>query len=288
MNWLTSGLLALSLVFASLTTSHATTSPNATIPVPSRSVSTPTVLKSSQSTLAVSALEIDLTTGREIYAKDIYRALPMASLTKLMTAYIVLKEHALTDVVTIDSSVQALDGTGSQTLGLVVGDKITVRQGLDALLVYSANDMAVSFAAWDAGSEPAFVAKMNQAAQMLGMKETHFANASGLDGVNHVSSARDLATIAQIMLQSSTVREVVQQRSASFTTQLGKTYKFATTNQLLANPSVKGMKTGFTAAAGQCLIAYAEREGHAILTVVLGSTDRFGDTAQLLQASNGI
>ena len=288
MSWITSGLLTLSLMFASLTTSQAVTSPHAHIPLPDRTVATTTILKSTQTTSAAAALELDLTTGREIYAKNTDKALPMASLTKLMTAYIILKNHALTDVVPIDPSVQTLDGTGSQTLGLVPGDKLTVRQALDALLVYSANDMAMSFAAWDAGSETAFVTKMNQVAHELGMNDTHYSNASGLDGVNHVSSARDLAKLAQIMLQSSVVREVVQQRSASFTTQLGKSYKFTSTNQLLSNPAVKGLKTGYTAAAGQCLIAYAVRDGRVILTVVLGSADRFGDTAQLLQASNGI
>lgn len=282
MNWITSGLLSIALAFSSLTVGSATPT-RATIALPDSATATSSTIASS-STAAAAAISIDLATGREIYGKNTEKVLPMASLTKLMTALIILKGHALTDVVTIDPGVEKLAGD-SQKLGFVVGDKLTLRQALDALLVYSANDIAVSLAAWDAGSEAAFVQKMNQMAETLGLKETHFANASGLDAVNHVSSARDLAKLSQIVLESSVVREVVQQKSASVTTQLGKTYKFATTNQLLANSAVKGLKTGYTLAAGQCLIAYAERGGRAILTVVLGSPDRFAESGQLVNSS---
>lgn len=284
MNWLSSGLLAIAVALASLTTSGSTPS-RAEIPLPSPASATTTSLAAP--TAASSALVIDTTTGRTLYAKNDDTALPMASLTKLMTALLILKGHALTDVVTIDGAVEKLDGD-SQKLGFVTGDKLTVRQALDALLVYSANDMAVSLAVWDAGSEAQFVAKMNAMAELLDLKDTHFANASGLDAVNHVSSARDLSKLSQIVLQSSIVREVVRQKSATITTQLGKTYTFASTNQLLANPAVKGLKTGYTAAAGQCLIAYAERDGHAILTVVLGSPDRFAESGQLVKTSLGL
>ena len=282
MNWITSGLLSIALAFSSLTVGSATPT-RANIALPDSATATTATIASS-STAAAAAISIDLATGREIYGKNTEKVLPMASLTKLMTTLIILKGHALTDVVTIDPSVEKLAGD-SQKLGFVVGDKLTLRQALDALLVYSANDMAVSLAAWDAGSEAAFVLKMNQMAETLGLKETHFANASGLDAVNHVSSARDLAKLSQIVLESSVVREVVQQKSTSVTTQLGKTYKFATTNQLLANSAVKGLKTGYTLAAGQCLIAYAVRDGRAILTVVLGSPDRFAESGQLVNSS---
>ncbi len=282
MNWITSGLLSIALAFSSLTVGSATPT-RANIALPDSATATTATIASS-STAAAAAISIDLATGREIYGKNTEKVLPMASLTKLMTTLIILKGHALTDVVTIDPSVEKLAGD-SQMLGFVAGDKLTLRQALDALLVYSANDMAVSLAAWDAGNEAAFVVKMNQMAETLGLKETHFANASGLDAVNHVSSARDLAKLSQIVLESSVVREVVQQKSASVTTQLGKTYKFATTNQLLVNSAVKGLKTGYTLAAGQCLIAYAVRDGRAILTVVLGSPDRFAESGQLVNSS---
>lgn len=224
----------------------------------------------------------ELATGRTVYAKSADESLPMASLTKLMTAYVILKYHSLDDVVTIPAEVTKVQGGASQVLNIKPGDRLTVREALQGLLIYSANDVAVALAGWDAGSVTQFVDKMNAAAKDLGLTKTVFRNPTGLDEVGHVSSANDLAHLTQVVLQSAIVRETVQKRTGSFTTQAGRPYVFATTNQLLARAYVKGVKTGYTEAAGQCLISLTQKDGKEFITVILGSPDRFQESQYMI------
>lgn len=231
---------------------------------------------------AKAALLIDLQSGVELYAKDADTALPMASLTKLMTGYIILKHHSLDDIVTVGPSVATVGGD-SQRLGIREGEQFTVRELMKGLLVYSANDVAVALASWDAGTEQAFADKMNDVARELGMQHTRFANASGLDAGEHFASARDLSVIARIMLESEVVRSVVKLPTASMRTVTGKNYVMTTTNRLLTqNSEVQGLKTGYTLNAGECLIAYGVLGHKRALSIVLNSPDRFQESDSLI------
>lgn len=231
---------------------------------------------------AKAALLMDLNSGKQLYSKNSDAALPMASLTKLMTGYVILKHHSLDDVVTVGPAVSTIDGD-SQRLNIKEGEQFTVREMMKGLLIYSANDVAVTLASWDAGTEQAFVDTMNATAKELGMNQTRFANASGLDAEGHVSSAYDLSIIARIMLESEIVRATVKQASAVMHTTLGKTYAMTTTNQLLTqNSEVQGLKTGYTLKAGECLITYAVKGQRRALSVVLGSPDRFQESDSLI------
>ena len=231
---------------------------------------------------AKAALLMDLHSGVELYGKNTDVELPMASLTKLMTGYVILKHHALDDVVTIGPAVATVGGD-SQRLNIREGEQFTVRELMKGLLIYSANDVAVALASWDAGTEQAFVDKMNNTARELGMSHTKFANASGLDAEGHHSTAKDLSVIARIMLESETVRSVVKLSSASMRTVSGKSYPMTTTNRLLTqNSEVQGLKTGYTLNAGECLIAYGVSGRKRALSVVLNSPDRFQESDSLI------
>ena len=231
---------------------------------------------------AKSAVVVDLNTGQTIVEKSSQEAIPMASLTKLMTAYVIMQSHQPQEVIKLGPAVAAVGGE-SQRLGLQEGESFTVGDMLKALLIYSANDVAVGLASWDAGTEQAFVDKMNRMAGELGLTRTRYANASGLDSPGHVSSAADLAKLSQIMLTSPTIQSIVKTTSATIKNQAGKSYLLTNTNQLLIRDSrVKGLKTGYTLAAGQCLITYAEVDGKRLLTVLLGSPDRFQDSQNLV------
>jgi len=231
---------------------------------------------------AKSAVVVDLNTGQTIVEKSSQEAIPMASLTKLMTAYVIMQSHQPQEVIKLGPAVAAVGGE-SQRLGLQEGESFTVGDMLKALLIYSANDVAVGLASWDAGTEQAFVDKMNRMAGELGLTRTRYANASGLDSPGHVSSAADLAKLSQIMFTSPTIQSIVKTTSATIKNQAGKSYLLTNTNQLLIRDSrVKGLKTGYTLAAGQCLITYAEVDGKRLLTVLLGSPDRFQDSQNLV------
>lgn len=226
----------------------------------------------------------DLTTGRVLLDRQAGQARPMASLTKLMTAYVILSHHQLDEAVPVTSAINTLQGTNSQVVGLKIGDSLTVEAALKAMLIYSANDAAVALAAFDSGSEAAFVARMNQAARDLEMAQTRFVNASGLDADGHVSSPADLTTLARVVLTSQALRSIVKQPSATITTQQGAVLRLTSTNELLAvDKLVQGVKTGSTEKAGQCLITYdVDTAGHAIMTVMLGSPDRFTETSRVI------
>ncbi|MEI7818717.1 MAG: D-alanyl-D-alanine carboxypeptidase family protein [bacterium] len=234
---------------------------------------------------AKSAELLDLQSGVVIYEKNAQEPVPMASLTKLMTAYVIMQRHELTEVVPVGPAVSTIGGD-SQRLSIKEGERFTVSEMLKGLLIYSANDVAVALASWDAGNEQKFVETMNDQAKKLGMKQTQFANASGLDAPGHVSSAHDLLLLSRIMLTSPTIKSIVKQSTATMTSMTGKAYLLTTTNQLLnRDMAVKGLKTGYTIAAGECLIAYIVKDGRELISIVLGSPNRFQETENLVNLS---
>jgi D-alanyl-D-alanine carboxypeptidase (penicillin-binding protein 5/6) len=219
---------------------------------------------------AKSYLVIDSTTGREIAQLEPDKPLAPASLTKLMTAYVVFhalrdNQISLQDEVTISEKAWRAEGS---RMFIEVGKRVSVEDLLLGIIVQSGNDASIALAEYVAGSESVFAEVMNQYAQALGMRSSHFVNVTGLPDKNHVSSARDLAILAQAI-----IREFPDYygwysvRDFTF-----NNIKQPNRNRLLwRDDSVDGMKTGHTDAAGYCLVSSAERDGMRVISVVLGT-----------------
>lgn len=237
---------------------------------------------------ARSALIIDRSTNRVIYAKNPSQAMPMASLTKLMTAYLTIRDHSGNEVVTIPPDVTSVQAGGSVVVGLKPGDTATVDQLILALLIPSANDAAISLAVHDTTSVQAFVDKMNATAKELGLNQTVFKNPTGLDANGHVTSSADLAKLTALVLDSPRITKVVKMSRGGFTSGQGRPFTFTSTNELLSKPGVVGVKTGYTLTAGECLITLTQKDGREILTVILGSPDRFAESRSMIDLALGL
>ncbi len=213
---------------------------------------------------------VDLLSGQTLAAASENDRFEPASLTKLMTAYVVfsaMREGKVDAATTVKPSAEAAKAEGARMF-LVAGNPVTVGELLNGMIVDSGNDAAVALAEAIGGSEAAFVEGMNRQAQRLGLANTHFSNASGRPAPDHRSSARDLATIA-----SAVIRDFPEQYPLY--AQKEFTYNRITQsnrNRLLwSDPTVDGMKTGFTEAAGYCLVASARRGERRLVAVVLGA-----------------
>jgi len=221
------------------------------------------------------------TTGEVLAQHEDRAQVPIASITKLMTVLVTLEHAKLDEVVTVAPSASEV---GESTINLRPGERITVRDLVSAALIQSANDAADALAEYvGKGDTDAFVALMNAKARALGLKETHFVRPDGLDAVGHVSSARDVTKLAQILMHDHFVRSVVRERTATISG--GRTLH--TWNDLLGQfPGLLGVKTGHTGAAGWCEVAAARGPGVTIYVAVLGSptrSSRNADLAELLR-----
>ncbi len=230
---------------------------------------------------AKAALIYDSGSGKTLYAKAENESLPMASLTKLMTAIVIMQNHSPDEIVTIPENLPAL-AAADQKIGVIEGEKFKLSELMNALLIYSANDVANSLAIWDSGSVDAFTSKMNSEAKQWGLTSSNFTNANGLDEINHRSSAKDLLILSTILLHNQSFQKIVNTPSATIRNQSGKAYTFTTTNKDLSLPYVYGIKTGLTDTAGQCLVLLAKKNGHEIITVVLNSPERFQDSKNMV------
>ncbi|MFN2586561.1 MAG: D-alanyl-D-alanine carboxypeptidase family protein [Actinomycetota bacterium] len=216
----------------------------------------------------------DVIWGREI---DSRRA--NASTTKMVTALVAARQGRLQETVVASRAASATGGGG---LDLRPGDRFTVEELLVAMLLTSSNDAAVALAEHVAGSEKAFVARMNALARDLGARNSRFVTPHGLDAPGHYSSARDLARIALAILRSPALSEIVATRSASITGR-GRRIRLVNTNPLLDSyPGAVGIKTGYTSGAGDVLVAAAARSGRRLVAVAMGSDDAAADAAALL------
>jgi D-alanyl-D-alanine carboxypeptidase (penicillin-binding protein 5/6) len=228
-----------------------------------------------------SYLLMDAKSGRIIMDENSHERLPPASLTKMMTAYIVERELdegriSKTDMVPI--SVHAWKTQGSRTF-LREGTSVPVGTLIKGVIIQSGNDASVALAEFIAGSEGAFVDIMNQQAQLLGMKDTHFENATGLPAENHYSTAYDLAILA---------RAIIRDYPENYSVYAEKQFTYNNIRQpnrnslLWRDDSVDGLKTGHTEEAGYCLVASAKREDTRLIAVVMG-TNSSGARAQEVQ-----
>jgi serine-type D-Ala-D-Ala carboxypeptidase (penicillin-binding protein 5/6) len=232
-----------------------------------------------------SGLLFDVRTGQVLWQKNPAQPLPIASLTKMMTALVVATRARPSDRVLITSD--ALHYTGSGVGLLPRGKRVSLTTLLYGLLLPSGNDAAIALADHVAGTQARFVTLMNQEATRLGLRCTHFTTVSGIVDQGNYSCAQDLALIAHLVLEQPLLGRIVSSRSAilPFPIKGGKLYLYNNNPLLLLRyPGVDGVKTGFTDAAGQCLVA-AARRGHTWLGVVLlHSGDTSTEAQQLLNA----
>jgi len=245
------------------------------------------VLKNSESieVSAKSYLILDRDTLTPILEKDAFAKLPIASITKLMTALVALDNGKLGDVVEVKKSYSDLP---TPQMGLFPTEKITLENLLNGLLISSDNDAAEVIADYISdGNYSAFVQKMNDKAGEIGMKDSHFSNAIGLDDEKNHSSVQDLAYLANTALHNSLIAELVQTKEKRVTNIDGKiTHYLKTTDELLDDKDVQvlGIKTGQTPEALGCLLTLAKiNNSHEVIVAVLGSPDRFGETKKLIQ-----
>jgi D-alanyl-D-alanine carboxypeptidase len=231
------------------------------------------------------ALLLDAADGRVLYSEDADNQWHPASLTKIMTAYVTfqaLKEGKLTLASKIGCSELASSQSPSK-VGLPVGAEMTVETALQALIVKSANDVAVMLAEAVSGSQEAFVERMNATAARLGMTRTKFANANGLPAPEQVTTARDLARLARAVLRDFPEHAPLW---SMLEVRLGKR-RLHTHNGLLTNyAGADGMKTGFICDSGFNVVASATRDGHKLIAVVLGEatgSERTVRAANLLE-----
>ncbi len=232
---------------------------------------------------ASAAILVQPETGDVVYAKNADRERPIASTTKLMTALLTLERSSLDDVV---PAAPYHPLPAESVINLRAGERMTVRDLLRGLLLASANDAAVTLADHVSGSTPAFVKLMNRRARQLGLKHTHYANPVGLDAPGNYSSARDLAVLAQTLLQKPFFAKTVNRPGATLESG-ARTRRILNRNLLVRRyPFVDGVKTGHTIQAGYVLVGAGSRNGVMLVSAVLGEPSeaaRDDETLSLLR-----
>lgn len=240
-------------------------------------LATPASAAASPQVEAEALLVANGSTGEILLQRHASRPLPMASITKLMTALIVLAHADPDDRVTVSSRAAR---TGGSTIHLRAGERLPVHDLLAASLIQSANDATVALAEHVGGSIGGFVELMNERARELDLRETRFVRPDGLDRPGHVASARDLLELARLAMRKPLVRELVRRRSLSLAG--GRT--LLSWNDLLGRyPGLLGVKTGHTQRAGWGEVAAARRAGVTIYAVLLGAKTRAGRNADLTE-----
>ena len=237
-----------------------------------------------------SAILMDVATGTILYEQDAHTPLAPASVTKVMTMLLIMEaidSGAITWQDTVTTSESAAAKGGSQVY-LKVGESMSVSDMVKAIAVSSANDCACAMAEHIAGSETAFVEKMNQRAKELGMNDTKFVNCTGLDddaaATDHKTSAHDIALMSRQLLKNHP--DIKKYTTIWMDTLRNGTFGLSNTNKMVRfYPGATGLKTGFTSKAGYCLSASAQRDGMELVAVVMGaktSAERFSACKSLL------
>ncbi len=227
-------------------------------------------------TAAKAECVVEVSSRRFLHERNAEAQLPMASTTKILTAIIVLEDCDLDEEVTVP---QAAEGTEGSSVYLRAGETYTVRDLLYGLMLRSGNDCAVTLALHHSGSIQAFSAVMNARAAMMGAAGSSFMNPHGLPNDEHYTTARDLALVAAYAMENDDFREIV---SCKYYEPRGWKNK---NKMLYTYEGAIGVKTGFTVAAGRCLVTSAEREGMKIVSVVLACPEMYERTAELLDAA---
>jgi D-alanyl-D-alanine carboxypeptidase (penicillin-binding protein 5/6) len=223
----------------------------------------------------------ELNSGRVLYEHDAAKRMSPASLTKIMSALVILEKGQLDDLVTISPNAARAHKTH---LRVKAGQVFRLEDLLKAMLIVSANDACLAAVEHVGGDEAQFVALMNAKAAALGLTDTHFSNGCGFDNPDHYSTAEDLATLSVMALDQPIFRQLVREERAIITPVNGHhAYVLLTTNRLLGRiPGVEGIKTGFTSKAGRCLIAKVSQNGSDLLLVILNSKRRWNTATNLI------
>ncbi|QHN49750.1 D-alanyl-D-alanine carboxypeptidase [Geobacillus stearothermophilus] len=233
---------------------------------------------------AKSAILIERDTGKVLYEKNAHEPLPPASMTKIMTMLLIMEaidEGKLSYDEKVRASEYAASMGGSQIF-LEPGEEMTVDEMLHGIAIGSANDASVAMAEQIAGSEEAFVEMMNKKAKQLGLKNTHFANATGLPAEDHYSSAYDMAMMARELLKYEDITKYTSKYEDYLRENTDKKFWLVNTNRLVKfYPGVDGLKTGYTAEAKYCLTATAKKNGMRVIAVVFGAPTPKSRNAQI-------
>ncbi|MGI5900375.1 MAG: serine hydrolase [Christensenellales bacterium] len=231
---------------------------------------------------ASAAILVEQKSGRVLFSKDAHVPRPMASTTKIMTALIVLEECDLSDIVEIDRRMSGIEGS---SMYLEVGERLTVEELLYGLMLRSGNDAAVALAIHAGESLEGFVEMMNERALAMGLENTSFTNPHGLHHENHHTTAYELAIIAREAMEHEVFKEIIT------TDKKVVSWEGHEWNRVLSNKNQilslieggNGIKTGYTKAAGRCLVSSAVQEGMQLIAVTLNCQDDFNISAKLLQ-----
>jgi serine-type D-Ala-D-Ala carboxypeptidase (penicillin-binding protein 5/6) len=214
---------------------------------------------------------VDAETGLYLAGKNPDKRLPVASTTKIMTALLALEEGGnLNEEVVVPEQAERYVGSIYSNIGLIKGERLSVKELLEAAMIPSGTEAVYTLAEHlGDGSVDEFVEEMNQKADSMGLKNTHFENPAGLDARGHYSSARDLATMARAAMEYPTFSDIVDTEQATITTQ-NREIEFANTNNLLYDyEEANGVKTGTSPEAGACLVASATEGDETYIAVVL-------------------
>jgi D-alanyl-D-alanine carboxypeptidase len=266
-------------------TPDAGTAPVTVTPLAVRPVAKPTRVRIDFKDPPRAGLLFDVDSGEVLWELHPRRRLPIASLTKMMTALVIAERHRLNERVRITR--QTLNYSGSGIGVLPRGRRVSLKPLLYGLLLVSGNDAAIALAQHDARGQRRFVARMNSRARALGLACSRFSSPSGiLDRGNH-SCALDLATLARLDLQNPVIRRIVATRRARFRFPIkGGVLDLFNINPFIArgDPGVTGLKTGLTDAAGRCYVITARIGGRHLGVVLLHSPDPLSQIPRLLQA----
>ncbi len=256
--------LAIALLFAATGAAHATPRPYSHDPYPRAAAAYAAVVDG------------ELLWGRNL---DVRRA--PASLTKLLTALVLLDADWQPDAL-LPVSHSAAHAARAR-VGLRTGELVRAQDALTAMLMHSANDACLALAESAASSLEAFAARMNERAERLGMRDSHFVHPCGFDADGQYSTVNDLLRLARAAHADPRIAQIVAQEQATIDTSSGRQLAFRNTNQLLGHlDGVVGLKTGYTAQAGRCLIAVAEQSGHRVWLVLLDAHHRWGAAHRII------
>lgn len=230
---------------------------------------------------AKSAIVIEASTGKVLYAKSAEEKRYPASTTKMMTLIVALESGQLDDIVTASANAASTEGS---SLSLTAGEQLKLRDMLYGIMLISGNDATVAVAEHIAGSVDKFAAMMTSKAHAIGAKDTNFTNSSGLPDDDHYTTAHDLARIAAYGYKNQLFKEIVSTKTKIIPWP-GKEYNrelFNENRMLWLYDGGNGVKTGYTDAAGRCLVSAANREGIQLVAVVLDSEHMWDDSIKLL------
>lgn len=230
---------------------------------------------------AQAAAVIDVTSGRLLYSLRGDEQLPIASLTKIMTAIVAIEHGELSDTVTVGRNAYAKEGS---SIYLHLGEEMSLENMLYGLMLRSGNDAATAIAEHVGGSEEGFVYLMNEKAKLLGLTHTHFQNPHGLDAKGHYSSAVDLAKLTSYALKNPHFKEIVRTPSKNAPNPNDPwDYRWLNKNKMLRfYDGADGVKTGYTKIAKRCLVSSATRGGQQIAVITLNDGDDWNDHRKLL------